>query len=307
MVVRAYDAPMAVTDQTAEQLTASEPINAGANRRRSTARLPLEQLSLLIGLIALGLTFSLLSDIPQRSFDFGIFGSRATIILSGAWLFAILLAALTAAGVESIMRSHPRVHLSETQYTAILWILPCILVMGAAVIVPAFREANLYGALAIILACLLLTLVVTSEYYTVDFSDPAYSFARLGLNLATYLVALAIFQTIYALKLRAILSAPLLGFLAGLLALELLRASEADVRRTWLYSFAVALAMGEILWVLSYWNVSALLGGITLLLAFYLLTTFAQQYLWGHLRWRILVEFGFVVAAVVFILWRRLG
>ena len=92
-----------------------------------------------------------------------------------------------------------------------------------------------------------------------------------------------------------------------LLALELLRASEADVRRTWLYAIAVGLTMGEAVWALNYWNVSALIGGVAMLLIFYVLTGFSQQYLWGHLRWRTLLEFVAVIVVALLLVWRRLG
>jgi hypothetical protein len=278
-----------------------------APEKRQTARLPLEPMSLLVGMNVLGLTLSLLLVLPERSFELTFLGSRATIVLSGAWLFALLLGVMTASGVETIMRIHPRVHLSATPYTAILWILPCLLVMGAALILPALRGNPELALVAIAATGVLLVLVVLGGYLTIDLHDPLYPFARLGLNLGVYLAALGLFQTIYALKVRSILSAPLVGFAAGLLALELLRASEADVRRTWLYAATVGLTMAEALWALNYWNVNPLIGGVILLLLFYLLTGFVQQYLFGALRWRTLFEFATVVIVVALIVWRRVG
>lgn len=272
---------------------------------RGSVPVPLERLGVLISLILIGLTLALVLELPSRAFEFSFLGSRATLIFSGPWLFAVLLTALTAAGVESIMRAHPHLYLSETQYTAILWVLPCILVMGAAVLLPALAASHVYALSAIAITGALLTLVILGEYYTIDLREPVYPFARLGLNLATYLVALLLFSAIYALKIRSILSAPISGLVAGLLALDLLRGSEADVRRTWLYATAVALAMSETVWALNYWNVDALVGGAMLLLIFYVLTGLAQQYLWGHLRWRLLLEFALVLAAAIFLLLRR--
>ncbi len=275
--------------------------------RRKSVTVPLDRLSILISVVLVGLTLSLLLDLPTRPFDFSFLGSRATILFSGTWLFALLLTALTAAGVESIMRAHPRVLLSETRYTAILWVLPCTLAMGAGIIVPALPPGRIYALAGIILTGALLALVILGEYYTIDLSHPAYSFARLGLNLATYLIALLLFGAIYALKVRSVLSAPVIAVGAGLLALELLRGSEADVRRTWIYAAAVGLAMGETLWAINYWNVSILSGSVTLLLMFYVLTGLAQQYLWGHLHWRLLVEFALVILAAIGLILSRGG
>jgi hypothetical protein len=281
------------------------PPNGLLRRSSGSVPVPLERLSILISLVLLGLTLSLLLDLPTRSFDFTFLGSRATVIFSGSWLFAILLTALTAAGVESIMRAHPRVLVSETQYTAILWVMPCILVMAGAAIVPALSASRLYALIGIVVIGTLVTLVILGEYYTIDLSDPAYSFARLGLNLAAYLLALMLFGAIYALKVRSILSAPLTAVLAGLIGLELLRGSDADVRRTWLYAAGVGVAMGETIWALNYWNVSAVVGGVAMLLFFYVLTGLAQQYLWGQLRWRVLLEFALVILAAIALVWRR--
>jgi len=274
---------------------------------RGTRRLPLEQLSLLVGMNVLGLTLSLLLVLPERTYAFTFLGTQADIVITGPWLFALLLSVMTAAGVESIMRSHPRVHLSETPYTAIMWILPCLLVAGAAVILPLFRDSAPFAVSMILGAGLVLGLVVAGEYLTVDLRDPAYAFARLGLNLGVYLAALATFQTIYGFKQRSIYSAPLIGLAAALLALELLRASEADVRRTWLYAATIGLGIGEALWALNYWNVNALLGGVFLLIFFYILTGLSQQYLFGKLSWRTLVEFAVVIVLVAFIVLRRVG
>lgn len=266
---------------------------------------PLERLSLLVSMVLLGLTLSLLLNLPTRNFDFTFLGSRATLIFSGSWLFALLLTALTAAGVESIMRAHPRVFVSDTQYTAILWVTPCILVMAAALVIPALSGSSLYTIVGLGLTGLILALVILGEYYTIDLRDPAYSFARLGLNLAAYTIALLLFGIIYGLKVRSILSAPVTAFLAGLLSLELLRGSEADVRRTWLYAAACGLAMGEAVWALNYWNVTALVGAVGMLLFFYVLTGLSQQYLWGHLRFRVLLEFAAVLVVAILLIWRR--
>jgi Protein of unknown function (DUF5656) len=279
--------------------------NGVVRRGPGSVPVPLDRVSLLISLVLLGMTLSLLLDLPTRTFDFTFLGSRATIIFSGSWLFAILLTALTAAGVESIMRAHPRVLVSETQYTAILWVTPCILVMSGAIIVPALSTSSLYALVGTGIIGVLLTLVILGEYYTIDLRDPAYSFARLGLNLAAYMIALLLFGIIYALKVRSILSAPVTAVIAGLLGLDLLRGSEADVRRTWIYAAASGMAMGESIWALNYWNVSALVGAVSMLLFFYVLTGLAQQYLWGHLRLRVLIEFGLVLLAATLLVWRK--
>lgn len=270
--------------------------------------LPLDRLSLLTSLVLVGLTLSLILDLPAQRLTFWFLGSEASIVLSGGWLIASLLAALTAAGVNSIVRQHPRVHLANTRYIFILWILPAAIVVTATLLL-SFADVRAYGVYALILVALagaFLVVTILGQYITIDLNDRAYSAARLGVNLAVYLVALILFAAVYSLKVRTLFSAPAIGIAAGLLALELLRSSEADFGRTWLYATLIGLMMGEIVWVLNYWNLSGLLGGALLLIFFYAFTGVAQQYLWNRLNRIILVEFTLIVVGVLALLtWLR--
>ncbi|MCL5950369.1 MAG: hypothetical protein M1132_01370 [Chloroflexi bacterium] len=263
----------------------------------------LDRLSLLVSFVLVGLTLSSILDLPSRRIDFSFLGSDANITVSGTWFLALLLAGLTAAGVDSIARTHPRVHLGEVQYIFILWILPSMIVV-AATLVLALSEVRVYGLIGVVVAGALLVLVVLGEYITIDLNDRWYSTARLGINLAVYLAALVLFATIYSWKVRSLYSAPAIGIAAGLLALELFRGSEADLGRTWLFAAAVALSIAEFVWALNYWNATAFTGGGLLLVFFYALTGVTQQYLWGRLSKFVFVEFSLItLGAITLLFW----
>ncbi|MBI4787995.1 MAG: hypothetical protein HY782_13235 [Chloroflexi bacterium] len=266
---------------------------------------PLDRLSLLISFVLVGLTLSLVLDLPSRRIEFSFLGSEASVTMSGTWLLAVLLAALTAAGVDSIARTHPRVHLGESRYIFILWILPALIVMTTTVLL-SLTQARVYGLIGLALAGAFLVATIIGEYFTIDMDDRWYSAARLGVNLAVYLIALILFATIYSWKIRSLYSAPAIGFAAGLLALELFRGSEADFRRTWLYAMAVGLSVGEIVWALNYWNLTGFTGGALLLAFFYGFTGLTQQYLWGRLNKIVFVEFAMIfVGALVLLFWLK--
>ncbi len=266
-----------------------------------------DRLSLLISFVLVGLTLSLILDLPSRRIDFSFLGSEASFTVSGTWLLALLLAALTAAGVDSIARTHPRVHLGQARYIFILWILPCLIVIAATVLM-ALNEVRVFGLIGVGLVGGLLVAVIVGEYVTIDLQDRSYSAARLGVNLAVYLVAWVLFAMIYSWKLRSLFSATAIGASAGLLALELLRGSEDDLGRTWLYGAAVGLSIGEIVWALNYWNLTGFIGGAFLLIFFYALTGIAQQYLWGRLNRIVFVEFSMIfVGAIALLFWLRPG
>jgi hypothetical protein len=270
--------------------------------------IPLDQLSLLTSLVMVGLTLALILDLPMPRIAFIVLGSEASLTPSGHWLIALLLAALTAAGVNAIVRQHPRVHLADTRYIFILWILPATIVVTATLLL-SFVDVRAYGVYALLLVGFtgaLLVAAILGQYVTIDLNDRAYNAARLSVNLIVYFVGWILFSAVYTLKLRTLFSAPAIGLAAGLFALELLRSSEADFGRTWLYAALIGLIMAQVVWALNYWNLSGLLGGALLLIFFYAATGIVQQYLWNRLQRIVLIEFAFVViGALILILWWR--
>lgn len=262
---------------------------------------PFARLSLIVSFVLVGLTLSFILDLPSQHVDFFFLGSEANFTISGIWFLGFLLAILTAAGVDSIARTHPRVHLADRRYLFILWITPALSVIAAAIILAGTTE-RIYGLIGVVLAGAYLVAVILAEYFTIDLSDRRYNFARLSVNLAVYLLAIILFATIYGWKIRSLFSAPAIGLAAGFLALELFRGAESELRRTWLYATAVGLSMAEILWAFNYWNLSSLLGGALLLVFFYAFTGLIQQYLWGRLTKLVWFEFLFIIFGAITIL-----
>ena len=165
---------------------------------------PLERISLLTGLVMIGLTLALLLEFPSGRLGFSIFGSDVSLALSGTWLLALILAALSAAGVDAIVRLHPRVHLGEARYIFILWILPVVVVVTGTLLL-TLTEVRVYGLVSVALAGLLFFLAILGEFYSIDVADRFYSVARLGVNLVVYLVALILFAVIYGWKIRSLI------------------------------------------------------------------------------------------------------
>ncbi|MCZ7567876.1 MAG: hypothetical protein M5U01_04650 [Ardenticatenaceae bacterium] len=253
-----------------------------------------ERLSILVSLVVLGLAFSLIVALPTRIFQGSFLGSPVAIVINGQLFMAGLLTALTAIGTDYALREHPGYE-ATAGYAFLFWIIPCMVTLAAALSLQWLVSDLRLWAAGLILTGAALSLVIVAEYRTIDPKDPAYTPARLGLNLVVYLSALVLFAGIYSAKLRSLLSATAMVVLAGLLALALLRAERRMTLHTWLYAAICALILGEATWALNYWGVSALAGGSLLLLAFYFFTGLAQQQLLGRFSRAILLEFLFVV------------
>jgi hypothetical protein len=264
-----------------------------------------ERASVVATLVVLGLILAAFLQFPTWTYDLTVLGSPLTISISQTALMATLLVGITCAGTDAIVRSHPTARRIEARYSFVTWTLPALTVLLAAVLLPQ-APTQAYRLAGYLLVGLILILVISAEYYTVDPTDGRYLVARLSLNAWAYLLALVIFILIYSAKARSLVSATGVTVVSTLLALEFLRSAGRGFGRTALYALIAGLSTGEIIWAMNYWRIRGMTGGLILLLGFYVATGIANQQLQGRLTRRVLVEFG-VVALVGLVVLLRFG
>ncbi len=259
--------------------------------------MPYDKLSAVVSVILLCLALSLMVVLPTEAFSFAILGSTLTVPLSQNWLAAGLLASMACVGTASIMRLHPLSQEGKLPRTFVFWILPGLAMLLVTILLPQAPD-RIYTLGGLVVMGILLLLIITAEYRTVDTSAPGYKTARLGLNFIAYLMALVLFALINGSKAPGLLMATAALVGSGLLALDLLHGAQQGLRQTSLYALIVGLVMGEIVWTLSYSKMNSLTARdtlpILLLLIFYLITGLARQGLLKLLSRRILVEFAVV-------------
>lgn len=244
----------------------------------------------LVSLLLLGLALSCLISLPTNIVSFMAFGSPTTVYISNPWIMGVLLLLLTIAGVYSLV--HFQEEKSSPLYSLAFAGLPSVVILIALFFLRLLAD-RLFFVLGLASAGLLLALILVGQYHTMGERNSLW--ARWGLDLVVYGAAIFFYALIYGLRTRSLLSATGASLVSGALALELLR-GEGGARRAWLYALVVGLGMGEIVWVLNYWGISALAGGSLLLLAFYLFTGLARQYLGGVIGRRVVVEFALIAA-----------
>ena len=252
-----------------------------------------ERASVVATLVVLGLILAAFLQFPTWTHDLTVLGSPLTVSISQTALMAALLAAIACTGTDAIVRSHPTARRIEARYSFVTWTLPGLTVLLAAVLLPQ-APTRLYQLAGYVLTGLILILVISAEYYTVDPGDRLYLTARLSLNAWAYLLALMIFVLIYSAKARSLVSATGVMVISTLLALEFLRSAGRGFSRTALYALIAGLSTGEIIWAMNYWRIRGLTGGLILLLGFYVATGLANQQLQGRLNRRVLVEYAAV-------------
>lgn len=228
-------------------------------------------------------------------------------------LTLLLLAALvviTSGIADATVRSHPQIYLIKLpvirargqrfEFAPWAWILPSLLVVGTYLFLRLFDNYPVQ-IIGTIISSLALLVVILAQYYTVGRQERLYGWANIGLNLTTYLAGFLIFSSIYVNKWRALQSAPLVALTAFLLAYELLRQTKAANRRVLTYAGVLALIMAQVTWALNYWLLTVLVGGVVLLLVFYVLVGIMQAFLTNNLNKAVLREY-FVVGLVTLLL-----
>jgi hypothetical protein len=188
------------------------------------------------------------------------------------------------------------------------WILPGLVTVAAAAVVPPLFANKVLWLIGLGLTYLSLALVLMAEYHVVDPADPLYGRSRVALNLFTYVAAFVLYAAIYVTRTRSLLSSTAVVVVSIPLAIELLRGTEEGMPRAWTYALVIGLIMGQVTWALNYWGMSGLMGGIWLLMVFYVSTGVVQQHLLGRLSRRVAVEYGLVaLVALALVLFRLSG
>jgi hypothetical protein len=272
----------------------------------------------------MGLVAQRVLELPSREISGTVLGSPITLTITTNTILGALLAALVASGTEAVVRAHPRslaagwtlpTGSSVREETArrdftgaattsrwVFWALPVALVVVALFLLPV-APSQTYWVLGLMLTGAALGLAMAGVYYTIDPFARGYRRARLGMNALTYAVALVLFLVVYRTRARSIVSATEVMLVSGLLALELLRGSGRPTLMIALYAGITGLLLGQVTWVLNYWRLSSLTGGLVLLVVFYDVVGLAQNALQGRIGRRVVIEYGLITLAAMALIW----
>jgi hypothetical protein len=256
-------------------------------------------LSVTIWIVLASLTLGGFITIPERTFSVTVFNSPIAFHFSASFLAGMIALAATWAGLEAALRTHPQKALLH--HTFRFWGLPTTIVLTGAVLLPGIRANGVWllvlGAMGIMLA-----ISMAGEYHTINPVAPTYARARLLLNGLDYIVAAVAFILLYLSNSRSLISASLIGLVAGLLSLDLLRGSQVRWRLIFLYSVVIALMLAQLTAVLNYWPFASVRVALVLLVGFYLLIGLSQQSLRDELTQRRFLEYLAVTGVTVVVI-----
>ena len=260
------------------------------------------RMGMLVNVVAMGLMASVLVTLRSRSFAVTLFGSTATLVISGGWQIGCLLLVVSCAGVESVVRSHPLARGRGLGYTLTFWGLPGLLTVGGVEILLRTGFTPV-GLVALVLDISFLGLAAGAQYWSIDPDHSLQRRARFVLVVLAYLTAYATYLLIFAAEYGGWLVSSGVAVVSVLLGLELLRGTAGSVPRTWLYGVVVGLLMSQAALAVGLWNVSDTVGALVLLLVFYLLIGLAHHALWDRVTKRVLAEYAITTIAALAALW----
>ncbi len=262
-----------------------------------------ERLSVLIALILISLGLLPLIESQTSGIGGSFFGTPLRLEFSASTIIGLLAAALACAGIDTLLRAHPKVRRGEVSRTLPYWIIPALTVIVAAQILTTLSSPITWVA-ALLITGLVLWLECSAEYAQIDPEGPAAGRARMFLNAVAYILAALLFGLIWNSRARSLLSASLMFMATFSLAIDLLWSSRAEGRRIVLLSIAVAIVMAQANWAINYWSTTVFIAAPAQLFIFYALVGLASQYLIDRLTRRVLLEFAIVILLAVFLLSR---
>lgn len=266
------------------------------------AHTPYDRISVIVGVILVGIVLLLVVDIPPRIFQFRPLGTPLTFNVTAVWAMSVLLVGLSCAGTEAVMRVHPLVRRATIKRTFPNWILPALATLALTISLPHSPDLlNWLVGLAVGGGGLAWLILMNYQVVAADAGSPDSTAvaARLGLRVAAYPLAVILFTAIYQTRLRSLVTATAISIVAALLAFSILYHSEQARRslgRALFYAGVIGLILGETTWAFNYWRTNALTVGVLLMVLFYALTGIVREYARTGINWQIVAEFLAVAA-----------
>jgi hypothetical protein len=213
-------------------------------------------------------------------------------------LLPVLLAAVVVAGLgmDGLMRTHPVANLRGFGDTVWFMFVPVLFTLGAGVFF-RYTVEGFWTFPAAIISGLALGGIINAEYRSVEESGERLLTLRLTLNLAAYLAAFALYTALYNQQLPLLAASALVGVVSCLISIEVLRETEADPRTLIICSVTLGFIMAETRWALNFISLTGWLGGVFILIVFYVASQLMQSHLWRRLDRSVMAQYS-VVAVI---------
>jgi len=259
-----------------------------------TGHLPnLDRLSVLAATILLAYALARFVDLPSRELTLQLPGIFFKVQISVQTFVSLLVAGLTATGVEWLLHDHPKL---EGQNTIQHWLLPALTAWVISLPLYQLPMGPLWWV-GFALGGGLLILVLVSEYIVVDPEDIRQPPAAAGLTAISFALFLVLAVTMRITGSRLFILLPSLTLAVALVSLRTLQLRHGQW--SFLEAGVIALVIAQMVGALHYWPLSPVSFGLVILGPAYALTSFMGNLALGEPFRQAIVE----PAAVLFLVW----
>jgi hypothetical protein len=250
------------------------------------------RVSILTAIILLAFALAHFLHLPEDNLTIPLFGLALTIPLSLNLVIALFTAALTAAGMDWLLRTHPSLEKGETREH---WLLPTLMALALGITLTTLPE-NVWW-LGFGLGMALLVTVFLAEYVVVDHTDLRYPLATAVLTALAFAIFLILAVSLKASGGRLFLIAPAL-FLGSFLTA--LRTLHLRLNERWELTWAIGIGLVgmQLGAALHYWPLTPVRYGLALLAPVYALTVLAVSLADGVSFRRAAVEPGVMLVVL---------
>jgi hypothetical protein len=224
-------------------------------------------MSLLTATILLAYALGRFIDLPAISLGTQLPGFYLELTFSVQMLVSIVVAGLTATGVDWLLRDHPGMSRNRLWEH---WLLPAL--TAWAIGLPLFQmPPSILWWIGFAAGGAALILVLVAEYIVVEPEDARHGPASAGLTAVSFTLYLILVTALRFANLRLFQILPAIGFATALVSLRTLRLRLPE-RWSFIEAGLVSLATIQLAAVLHYWPVTPVTYGLTLLGLAYALT-----------------------------------
>jgi hypothetical protein len=225
------------------------------------------RIGMLIASVLLAFALTRLIQSPRFTLTITLPGFYFAYPLTLGTAITALAAALTATGMDWLMRDHPAIG-QKPNFEHLMLPTLTTFVIGAPLALLSNGTAWWIG---FGFSAVLLTSVFLAEYITIDQSAPSYGVVRAGLTALAYALFLILATSLRFSGARMFLLIPVIFIVAALISLRIL---HLDGKDRWDFPWAIGIAFvcAQISAGLHYWPVTPIQFGLALTGPLYALT-----------------------------------
>jgi len=228
------------------------------------------RLSVLTAVILLAYALTRIIALPPLAIQTNLLGVNLSFEISSSAIVSILVAGLTATGMDWLLRSHPHFHQKNTIEH---WILPALTAWIIGVSIDSLADSPFWW-LAFLLGGIFLVLICVAEYVAVDPNDSRYGVAVASLTGLSFVLLLILITALRTVGMRLITFLPPLFLAVWLVSMRTLHL-RLEGKWEFYWSLGIAFIVAQLAAPLHYWRLSPLQFGLLMLGPAYALTSFA--------------------------------